>query len=157
VAFFWGRRAASRATVISFYPSIRETAPSVLPFTSRSWRSRSDFAYNQAMPNRVGTFEFLVLAIVLELDEQAYAVPIREALEQRTARPVTRGALYTTLARLEDKGLLRSRMSDPLPVRGGKARRYYRLTAAGSRVLRGERARLVAEWRGLGRLLGELP
>ncbi|MGH7469199.1 MAG: PadR family transcriptional regulator [Longimicrobiales bacterium] len=109
------------------------------------------------MPKNVGSFEFTVLALVLKLGEQAYAVSIREALEARTGRAITRGALYTTLARLEDKGLVRSRMSVPLPIRGGKARRYYRLTAAGQRAMAATRAEMVRAWRGLGQLLEELP
>ena len=116
-----------------------------------------DNAYNEAMSTELGNFEFMVLAVVLRLGDEAYAVPIRETLGERLGRAVTRGALYTTLARLEDKGLLRSRMADPLPVRGGKSRRYYRLTAAGERALRSSRVRMLEVWQGLGRLLEELP
>ena len=106
---------------------------------------------------RHGTFEFAVLLVIRQLGEDGYAVTIREALERETGEPAARGALYTSLARLEDKGLVHSRMGDPLPVRGGKARRYYALTAAGESVLQSARARSVLEWRGLGRLLGEQP
>jgi DNA-binding PadR family transcriptional regulator len=109
------------------------------------------------MGERLRPFEFTVLALVLQLGDDAYAVPIREVMAQRSGRAVTRGALYTTLARLEDKGLVRSRMSDPLPIRGGKARRYYRLTAAGQRALVSARGDVERAWRGLGRLLEELP
>ena len=60
--------------------------------------------------------------------KDAYAVPVRELIEQRTGRPVARGALYTGLDRLEAKGCLKSRMGDPSEERGGKARRYYTVT-----------------------------
>ena len=87
-------------------------------------------------PIYLGEFEYAVLLSVLHLDEDAYAVPIRELIEQRTGRPVARGALYTGLDRLEGKGCLKSRMGDPSDERGGKARRYYSVTAAGMKALR---------------------
>jgi DNA-binding PadR family transcriptional regulator len=106
---------------------------------------------------RHGTLEFAVLLLIDQLGSDAHAVAIRETLATEAHRDVARGALYTTLARLEDKGLVRSRMGEPLPLRGGKARRYYTLTAAGARALSAGRADIVRAWRGLGRLLEELP
>jgi PadR family transcriptional regulator PadR len=87
-------------------------------------------------PIYLGEFEYAVLLAILHLDEDAYAVPVRELIEQRTGRPVARGALYTGLDRLESKGCLKSRMGDPSDERGGKARRYYSVTAAGMKALR---------------------
>ena len=87
-------------------------------------------------PIYLGEFEYAVLLPILHLDEDAYAVPIRELIEQRTGRPVARGALYTGLDRLESKGCLRSRMGDPSDERGGKARLHYSVTAAGMKALR---------------------
>ena len=87
-------------------------------------------------PIYLGEFEYAVLLAILHLDEDAYAVPIRELIEQRTSRPVARGALYTGLDRLEAKGCLKSRMGDPSEERGGKARRYYSVTAAGLKAIR---------------------
>jgi DNA-binding PadR family transcriptional regulator len=101
----------------------------------------------------LGTFEALTLLVVRQLDDDAYAVPIRETLEQRLGRPVIRGALYTTLTRLEGKGYLRSRMGDPSPVRGGRAKRYYSVTAAGAEVLRLARGQIVDPWRRSGPLV----
>ena len=69
-------------------------------------------------PIYLGEFEYAVLLAILHLEEEAYAVPIRELIEQRTSRPVARGALYTGLDRLEAKGCLRSRMADPSDERG---------------------------------------
>ena len=71
-------------------------------------------------------FEQIVLLAVLRLGEDAYAIPIREEIERRTGRTVARGALYTALERLEDKRFLRSRMSAPLPERGGRSRHSRR-------------------------------
>ena len=103
---------------------------------------------------RVASFEFQVLVAVLSLDGEGYAVTIREVIEQQSGREVARGALYTTLARLEDKGLLRSSLGDATPVRGGRPKRYYEVTPAGRAALRATRAELEKPWRGLARLLG---
>jgi DNA-binding PadR family transcriptional regulator len=107
----------------------------------------------QAPPSYLGEFEQLVLLAVLRLGDEAYAVPIRHAIEDAAARSVSRGALYTTLERLEAKGLLSSRMGEPSPDRGGRARRYHSLTPAGMRALRAARdavSRLSAglDWAG---------
>jgi DNA-binding PadR family transcriptional regulator len=97
----------------------------------------------------LGEFEQIVLLAILRLGEDAYAIPVREEIAARTGRNVARGALYTALDRLETKGCLRSRMSDPLPERGGRSRRYYTVTAAGLEALRAGRAALLALWQGV--------
>ena len=101
----------------------------------------------------LGEFEYAVLLAILHLDEDAYAVPIRELIEQRTGRPVARGALYTGLDRLEAKGCLKSRMGDPTEERGGKARRYFSVTAAGMKAIRATHESLSNLTRGLESLL----
>lgn len=102
----------------------------------------------------VGRFELQVLVAVLALGGEGYAVPIREAVESQSGRAVARGALYTTLSRLEEKGLLRSSLGDATPVRGGRPKRYYDVTPAGRAALRATRDELEKPWRGLARLLG---
>jgi PadR family transcriptional regulator, regulatory protein PadR len=92
------------------------------------------------MDTYLGEFEHLVLLAVLRLGDDAYAVPVRSAIEERAGRSVARGALYTTLDRLEQKGLLRSRIGEPTAERGGKARRYYTVSARGLASLRAARA-----------------
>jgi DNA-binding PadR family transcriptional regulator len=104
-------------------------------------------------PIYLGEFEYAVLLSVLHLDQEAYAVPIRELIEGRTARPVARGALYTALERLESKGCLKSRMGDPSEERGGKARRYYSVTAAGLKAIRATHEALSSMTRGLEAIL----
>jgi PadR family transcriptional regulator, regulatory protein PadR len=104
-------------------------------------------------PIYLGEFEYAVLLGILHLDEDAYAVPIRELIEQRTGRPVARGALYTGLDRLEAKGCLKSRMGDPTEERGGKARRYFSVTAAGMKAIRATHESLSNLTRGLESLL----
>jgi PadR family transcriptional regulator, regulatory protein PadR len=97
----------------------------------------------------LGEFEQIVLLAILRLRDDAYAIPVRQEIENRTGRNVARGALYTALDRLEAKGCLRSRMSDPLPERGGRSRRYYTVTPSGVASLRASRAALLALWKGV--------
>ncbi|HMF94350.1 MAG TPA: helix-turn-helix transcriptional regulator [Vicinamibacterales bacterium] len=97
----------------------------------------------------VGELEQQILLIVLRLGDAAYANPIGEMLGSVAQRRVGRGALYTALERLEAKGCLRSSMGEPLPERGGRARRYFTVTAAGMRALRESRRVLLGLWDGL--------
>ncbi|MBV8891376.1 MAG: PadR family transcriptional regulator [Acidobacteria bacterium] len=83
----------------------------------------------------LGGLEQLVLLAILRLQDQAYGVSIRTEIAERTGRRISPGALYTTLDRLEDKGALRSRVGDPSPERGGRAKRYYSVTASGGRAV----------------------
>ncbi|MEW6321139.1 MAG: helix-turn-helix transcriptional regulator [Acidobacteriota bacterium] len=101
----------------------------------------------------LGEFEYAVLLAVLHIGADAYAVPVRGLLQDRTGRPVARGALYTALERLEAKGCLRSRMGDPTDERGGKPRRYFTVTALGLRAIRQTHAALRRLARGLETIL----
>ncbi len=84
----------------------------------------------------IGQFEQLVLTAILSLDENAYGVTIRRAVAKLAApKNVSLGAVYATLDRLEEKGLVASWLSDPTPERGGRAKRHYRLHSAGERAL----------------------
>ena len=85
----------------------------------------------------IGQFEQLVLAAILGLEDNAYGVSIHARVEE-LSRPkaVSLGAVYATLDRLEDKGLVTSWLSDPTPERGGRSKRHYRLESAGERALR---------------------
>lgn len=83
-----------------------------------------------------GQFEQLVLTAILSLRDDAYGVSIHaKAEELARPKPVSLGAIYVTLDRLEDKGLVSSRLSDPTPERGGRAKRCYQLEALGERAL----------------------
>jgi DNA-binding PadR family transcriptional regulator len=97
----------------------------------------------------LGEFEQLVLLAIAHLEDKAYGIPIVEEIERRTGRTVARAAVYITLRRLEEKGLVSSWMSDPTPERGGKARRYVKLEAEGARALREARQATERMWRGL--------
>jgi DNA-binding PadR family transcriptional regulator len=82
----------------------------------------------------IGEFEELVLLAILKLRSDAYGVSISDALEEAD-RAVSIGALYTTLSRLEDKGLISSRVGEPTSERGGRAKKFFKLEAAGERAL----------------------
>ncbi|HEU4548534.1 MAG TPA: helix-turn-helix transcriptional regulator [Rhizomicrobium sp.] len=89
------------------------------------------------MTENLGQFEQIVLTAILALDENAYGVTIHAKVEELTRpRKITRGAVYATLDRMEDKGLIASWMSDPTPERGGRSRRHYRLEKTGLQALK---------------------
>jgi DNA-binding PadR family transcriptional regulator len=97
----------------------------------------------------LGEFEGVVLLAVARLDGQGYGVTVHREIEARTGRSPALGAVYATLERLEAKGCVRSREGEKTPVRGGRARRHFALTAEGVRALRETRAALERLWEGL--------
>jgi PadR family transcriptional regulator len=102
------------------------------------------------MPDvHLGELEQIVLLAVLRLGDEAYATPILDEIEAQAGRRVARGALYTALDRLEQKGCLRSRVGEPRPERGGRARRYFTLTSSALRALKESRLALMRLWRGV--------
>lgn len=110
------------------------------------------------MPARapLGEFEVVVLMAVLHLGEEAYGSSIRDEIEQRTGRAVARGAVYITLDRLEEKGLLSSRAGDAGAHRGGRPRRLFRVTPSGVRAIKHAVAMLTRMHKGLEPVLGDL-
>ena len=101
------------------------------------------------MREALGEFEQLVLLAIVQLSGDVYGVPIVEEIERRTGREVSPAAVYVTLRRLEQKGLLSSRMSEPTAERGGKARRCVKLTRTGIESLRDARQVIDRMWKGL--------
>ena len=91
----------------------------------------------------LGDLEHLVLLALVRLDGETYGVPILEEINARTGREVSRPSIYIALRRLEAKGLLKSRLGEATAERGGRAKRYFRLTKAGARQLQVSRAALV--------------
>jgi PadR family transcriptional regulator PadR len=87
------------------------------------------------MGDNLGDFEQLVMLAVMRLDEDAYGTSIREELKSRAEREVSPGAIFTTLERLESRGLVTSRYGDPTPERGGRSKRFYKLSAEGRKSL----------------------
>lgn len=88
------------------------------------------------MAETLGDLELVVMLAVLHAQPEAYAVSVRREIERRAGRGTSRGAVYATLERLEKKDLLESELGDPVPERGGKARRYYRATEPGLLAVR---------------------
>jgi PadR family transcriptional regulator, regulatory protein PadR len=104
--------------------------------------------------NYLGEFELLVMLAVIRLGEGAYGVPISREIEEQTGRDVAFGTVYATLERLQQKGFVRSNLGDATPERGGRAKRYFRVTATGLRTVRETRQNLIRLWRGLQELEG---
>src|SRR4051812_9598522 len=102
------------------------------------------------MGTSLGTLELAALLAVVRLGEDAYGLAVRHDLSERAGRDYSVGAIYTTLQRLEDKGLLASHASEPLPVRGGRSRRHFTLTGAGARALRDAERQAASMWAGVG-------
>lgn len=79
----------------------------------------------------LGEFEHLIVLALLRLEDSAYGVTVRREIEFRTNREVSIGAVYATLDRLETKGYVKSYRGDPTPERGGRSKRFFRVTAKG--------------------------
>lgn len=103
----------------------------------------------------LGELELMILLTVIHLGEEAYGVPISREMEKQRRRGVSVGSVYAALERLEQKGLVKSEIGDPTPERGGKAKRYFRVTREGLRQLHKTRRVLTAMWEGLPDLKGE--
>ena len=101
----------------------------------------------------LGELEQMVLLAVLQLDGEAFGTGVLQELSERVGRRVSRGALYVTLDRLEEKGMLASRLGDPTPRRGGKPKRYLTVTSPGLEALRRSRAAWMSLWEGLDSVL----
>jgi DNA-binding PadR family transcriptional regulator len=96
----------------------------------------------------LGGFELLVLLALIRLGDEAYGVPISDAIEQSSGREVSVGSVYITLGRLAAKGLVSSRLGEPTPQRGGRAKTYFRVTAKGLREAQQARRTLMTLWNG---------
>ncbi len=109
------------------------------------------YVYIVYMAALLGTFEQVVLLAVLATGEEAYGRAVLRTVQANLGenRSVSAGAVYATLDRLEAEGLVRSRLEAGTPARGGRARRFYRLTAPGANALREARVVLEQMWRGV--------
>ena len=107
-------------------------------------------AYIVGMAELLGTFEQIVLLSVMGLGEDAYGRSVLREVQAalQNDRSVAAGAVYATLERVEAKGLLSSRLEEGTPTRGGRARRYYRLTSRGASALTEARNTLDKMWQG---------
>jgi DNA-binding PadR family transcriptional regulator len=104
----------------------------------------------------LGEFEQMVLLAIVRLRGEVYGVPIVDEIERRTGRTVSRAAVYVTLRRLEQKGLISSWMSEPTTERGGKARRCVKVEPEGLWLLREARRVMDRMWSGVDPALGDV-
>jgi len=102
----------------------------------------------------LGEFELMVLLTIISLGDEAYGVPLARELAIRRGREVAVGSVYAALDRLETKGLAASRLGEATPERGGRAKRYFRVTEQGLQTVRETRKVLSGLWNSLP-LLGE--
>jgi DNA-binding PadR family transcriptional regulator len=101
----------------------------------------------------LGEFEHMLLAAVIRLGDEAYGASILEEIEKQAGRRVPSGSLYVTLDRVERKGLIVSRTGDPEPGRGGRPKRFVRVTPEGVRAVKEVREAMLSLWAGIeGRL-----
>lgn len=97
----------------------------------------------------------MLLLALLRLGENAYGVTIAQELEEQTAREVVVASVYATLEHLQERGLVTSSLGDSTPERGGRAKRYFRITGAGMSEVREAQRSLMKLWKGLPELRGE--
>ena len=102
----------------------------------------------------LGEFELLVMLAVMRLGDGAYGVPISREIERHTGREVAYGTVYATLERLQEKGLVCSKLGEATPQRGGRAKRYFRATTKGSRTVRETKQCLTGFWKDVPALEG---
>jgi PadR family transcriptional regulator PadR len=127
----------------------------------RAWRltMRHFFYIVCLMSDRdyLGEFEHIVVLALLRLAGQAYGVTVRQEIEVRIGREVSIGAIYATLARLETKGYVNSYLGDPTPERGGRSKRFFRVTAKGLAAVNRTHRALQRMTDGLGLARGYSP
>jgi PadR family transcriptional regulator, regulatory protein PadR len=99
--------------------------------------------------NYLSEFELMILLIVINLGDDAYGVPLTRQLAIERGRDVSIGSVYATLDRLEEKGLIASRLGESTAERGGRAKRYFRVTEQGLRTVQQTRAVLNKLWKSL--------
>jgi len=99
-------------------------------------------------------FELMILLSILRVGPEAYGVPIAREIEATGRRNVILGAVYTALERLERNGLVASRMGNPSPERGGRAKRFFDVTPQGLKAVKETQRSLVALWKGIAQLKG---
>jgi PadR family transcriptional regulator PadR len=100
----------------------------------------------------LGNFDLMLLLALMRLGDEAYGVTIAQELEEQTGREVVIASVYATLGRLEERGFVTSRLGEATPERGGRAKRYFRITGAGMREVRDARQSLMNLWKGLPEL-----
>ena len=99
-------------------------------------------------------FELMILLAILRIGEEAYGVPIAREIEETGRRRVLVAAIYAALDRLEDNGLVTSSFGDPTPERGGRSKRFFKVTAKGLKAVKETQRAFTALWSGIPQLKG---
>jgi PadR family transcriptional regulator PadR len=102
----------------------------------------------------LGSLEMMVLLALIRLGEDAYGVPISREIEEQSDREVALGSVYAALERLEEKGFVNSVLGEPTPERGGRAKKFFKVTGKGLRELRDTQRALKNLWHGIPQLEG---
>lgn len=105
-----------------------------------------------AAASSISNFELMVMLALIRLGDEAYGVPISQQIEEHSGREVALGSVYAALERLEDRDFVASRVGEPTAERGGRAKRYFKVTAKGIRVVRDTQQTLTSLWSGLPKL-----
>lgn len=108
-----------------------------------------------ATPPILSNFELMVMLAIIRIGDDAYGVSISNEIEETTGSEVLLGSVYDALTRLQEKGLIASTLGEATPERGGRAKRHFRTTARGLRLVRDTQQSLVKLWKGLPQLKGE--
>jgi PadR family transcriptional regulator, regulatory protein PadR len=107
-----------------------------------------------ANPNAISNFELMVLLALIRLGDEAYGVPISQKIEEHSGHDVALGSIYAALDRLQARGFVSSSVGDPTPERGGRAKKYFKITGRGTKVVQETQRTLISLWKGLPKLEG---
>jgi DNA-binding PadR family transcriptional regulator len=102
----------------------------------------------------LSNFELMVMLAIIRIGDGAYGVSISDEIEETTGSEVLLGSVYDAVNRLEEKGLIESSLGEATPERGGRAKRHFRTTSKGLRLVRETQRSLVKLWKGLPQLKG---
>jgi len=105
-----------------------------------------------ANPNPISNFELMVMLALIRLGDEAYGVPISIEIEEHSGHDVALGSVYAALERLQDRGLVSSTVGEPTAERGGRAKRYFKVTGKGMKVVQDTQRTLMRLWKGLPRV-----
>jgi len=109
---------------------------------------------NMASSNPLSNFELMVMLALVRLGDEAYGVPIAEEIEAHSRRDVAVGSVYAALERLQSRGFVTSRVGEATAERGGRAKRYFKITGKGLKVVQKTHQTLMSLWNGLPKLQG---
>lgn len=102
----------------------------------------------------LGSFELMVILTLIRLGDNAYGVPITKEIEELSGRDIAIGSVYAALDRLEQKGFVYAELGESTPERGGRAKKYFKITGKGMKVVQETQQTLTRLWKGLPKLQG---